>query len=1104
MKYLFAITQGCARGAAGLLPKCDRMLALYFVLLSALVTGIVGCSHHDRDDINYTYYPGNAVSFSVTPGSASLTPGMSLQLSALIAYESGTEKDVTAQAAWSVSDAEIASVDGGLVTALSPGSVTVTATTGDFSGKAVIQVINAAPTGYTVVSSSGIVDGEISVINGIDEPLHVYAALDDGSTIEITDTVIWESSNPEVAYVSADGVICTEAAGQTTIVGKTPDGEIIAEFTVDVPEAQLVSITLNKTELDLIAGYSDSLSAMASFDNGQSFCIDEKADWSSSNSGVAKVAIAKGTVKINGLKKGTASIEVSYQGQTAKCQVSVADAKLVSLSFDQGKEVQLAKGLTADISVTGGFSDGSSRDVTSDVTLTSDNNKIVSVKSAVLTASAPGSAVVTAEKDGIKTELTVTVSDAVITALALEGEDTVIAGYSISLSAVAELSDGTTGVAVTPETWLSSDTSIAMVTDGQVWGLAPGTVTITAKIGDVQADKDITVSDAVVTSLLLDGKDSVIAGRDIALKAIAGLSDGTAGVEVTPESWSSSDPTIATVADGQVQGLKPGTVTITAKIGDVQAEKEITVNEAVITALTIEGGNTVIAGESINLTALGDFSDGTVGEDVTSDVLWSSSDTETALVTEGLVRTLKSGTVTVTAKIGDVQATKDITISEAVLTSLKVVSKRTTLAIGHEGYLSLVAGYSDGSISTDVTADEWRTSDARVAKVEDGVVTGLNPGKVTITAVLGGMEANSKEITIFSQIDELVIEADSSVVYLGDTMQLRLLARYKDGKSSHVTDDCEWSSENEEFATVSDTGVVTGVKIGNATIKAVFEGAEATLDIEITATPVVVERVADYVVGEWVLDEENILYKLGYYDSVKTISSTSYQLYKNGAKVTELVIPETEEYDGHCYIITGIGVDAFKKCTSLTSVTIPDSVTSVDENAFLECTGLTAITIPDSVTYLGEYVFRDCTNLKEAIIGNGVPELKSNVFKNCSKLSTVSIGSSVAAMGNQVFYHCTSLTKVELPEGMELIDTGVFWGCTKLELVCTKSDTENTKLPDGVTFIGENAFNGCSKIERLDIPDGAVTIGNNAFKNVQHIYYDGTASGRPWGAGAIN
>ena len=218
---------------------------------------------------------------------------------------------------------------------------------------------------------------------------------------------------------------------------------------------------------------------------------------------------------------------------------------------------------------------------------------------------------------------------------------------------------------------------------------------------------------------------------------------------------------------------------------------------------------------NFSLKALGDFSDGTSGVDVTSEVMWTSGDTETALVTEGLVRALKAGTVTVTAKSGDVEATKEITISEAVLASLKVISKRTTLPIGHEAYLSLVAEYSDGTIVTDLTAEEWRSSAPEVATVDDGVVTGIAVGKATFTAVYGGLEADSKEMTIYSEVVELVIESDKNKVDLSDTLQLRLMARYDSGRTSHVTDEGKWSSDDDEIATVSDKGLVTGVKMGS-------------------------------------------------------------------------------------------------------------------------------------------------------------------------------------------------------------------------------------------------------------------------------------------------
>ena len=131
---------------------------------------------------------------------------------------------------------------------------------------------------------------------------------------------------------------------------------------------------------------------------------------------------------------------------------------------------------------------------------------------------------------------------------------------------------------------------------------------------------------------------------------------------------------------------------------------------------------------------------------------------------------------------------------------------------------------------------------------------------------------------------------------------------------------------------------------------------------------------------------------------------------------------------------TTIGNNAFQYCTSLTSVTIPNSVKSIGNNAFqgcdmtsvtignsvtnigvrafATCTSLTSVTIPNSVTSIGDRAFQDCTSLTSVIIPNSVTSIVSEAFSRCSGLTSVTIGNSVTSIGNKAFQNCTSLTSI--------------------------------------------------------------------------------------------
>ncbi|MDG1362774.1 MAG: leucine-rich repeat domain-containing protein [Akkermansiaceae bacterium] len=122
----------------------------------------------------------------------------------------------------------------------------------------------------------------------------------------------------------------------------------------------------------------------------------------------------------------------------------------------------------------------------------------------------------------------------------------------------------------------------------------------------------------------------------------------------------------------------------------------------------------------------------------------------------------------------------------------------------------------------------------------------------------------------------------------------------------------------------------------------------------------------------------------------------------------DLIIPDTIEGNP----VTSIGDDAFRFCTSLTSITIGNGVTSIGYAAFQGCTSLTSIKIPDSVTSIGPSTFYGCQSLTSITIPDGVTSIGGADFANCQSLTSITIPDSVISIGINAFYGCTSLTAV--------------------------------------------------------------------------------------------
>ena len=191
---------------------------------------------------------------------------------------------------------------------------------------------------------------------------------------------------------------------------------------------------------------------------------------------------------------------------------------------------------------------------------------------------------------------------------------------------------------------------------------------------------------------------------------------------------------------------------------------------------------------------------------------------------------------------------------------------------------------------------------------------------------------------------------------------------------------------------------------------------------------------------------------------------------------TSIEIPET--IDGGTVKI--IGANAFEDCDTFTSITLPQSLTSIEYLAFLRCTALQNINIPQNVTNIGASAFLQCKSLTSITIPSGVTSIKTSAFANCTSLKSIELPDHLVSIGISAFSKCTSLENIVIPAEVTSVGQFAFSACTSLESVV---------IPMNVTSVGDSAFNGCTSLKAVFAKEGLPLESASVPSDAAKIYY---------------
>ena len=660
---------------------------------------------------------------SLSETTVELKPGETHQLTATVLPQNASNVEIT----WYSDKESVATVSqSGLVTGVGPGETTVHAVTTDGGKMASCLVKVGTPVrGITLsVSSKTLYVGDPS--------LDISATLTPANATD--KSLEWSSSDPEVASIAPGAalhaVIKPLKPGKTTITATTKDGGFTASCEVTV-KRHVSGVSLNKASLTLYVGETESLAATVAPEDAS----DKSVVWSSGNSAVASVSNGKVTAN----KPGSAVIKVVTNdlSKEAACTVTVKrHAESVELSQ---KEIKLYLGENRSLTATVLPSDASDKNVT----WSSSNPNVATVSTAGnVVSKSVGTTVITVKTadGGYQAECKVTVLEPVVYATSLIlAPQTLSINIDESSSLTLQMLPANANEALV---WESDNESVAKVVNGDVTAVGVGVAKIKVKGKNVTSNEvTVTVIDKfAVTGVKLNEPEKSLQVGDSFILTATVLPEDARDKTVT---WSSDKESVATVKDGVVTAVSPGTaiIKVTAGAGAFSATCSVTVEERIIeiTEISYPEDNQTInlkMGESytIKVKVAPDNANEIlkVSPAINCPVTWKRAKvqgtpywnvTVTAIYKEG------RGSLAIDSKNYSTQCF--VSVTKVPVTGISLDVSETSMRVGQTLTLTSRVSPSDASIKDVI----WESSDKTVAYVsQSGIVTAKSGGKVTITA----------------------------------------------------------------------------------------------------------------------------------------------------------------------------------------------------------------------------------------------------------------------------------------------------------------------------------------------------------------------------------
>lgn len=425
-------------------------------------------------------------------------------------------------------------------------------------------------------------------------------------------------------------------------------------------------------------------------------------------------------------------------------------------------------------------------------------------------------------------------------------------GTTLPLSATGIYSDNSSRSLDSEVTWQSANTNLATISSsGVISTLAAGLVTVQASLDGVVGRTDLTITSATLTQLAINPGNALLAkGSSLDISLTGTYSDGSTQDLQATANWNVANTAIASISGPgaiptQLTGITVGATQLTASVGAVNTQINVTVSAAELIQLTISPGTPSLPlGTILNLSALGLYGDGS-NQDLTTQVNWGSDDTGIlTLDASGLLTPQSLGSTIVTASMAGITASQTATVSNALLTSIEVSASTSLLPVGEQLSFTALGHYSDNSLQDITQQVTWLSNPTDRLAISNasgsqGLATALTVGAVTASATLGNITGLLGLTTSAATLSSIDISPPDARLAAGTLANFQATGRYSDGSIQDISDQVSWATLDTDVATVSNVagnqGDVQTLTAGGTTVTATLDSVSGNAALIVTA-----------------------------------------------------------------------------------------------------------------------------------------------------------------------------------------------------------------------------------------------------------------------------